>query len=232
MTATTVSARSASGKGVAAARAATAARATRTPISAAATRTASRTSVKSGATKVGAKTSAATKSAIAAHQKSLTVVARPAPERLSTARFAALVILLVLFGLAASLLLNTALGSGAFELATLQQRHADLMDAQQQAAQQLATFETPAVLAKRAHALGMVAATGPAFLSVSTGSVVGGNIANPVTKGVHPVSRPVVPVRRALVAIKVVPKPGFLAPTAEVKATALAAAATVASLGE
>lgn len=231
MSTSTVSAGSARGKGVAAARAATQARATRTPIAA---RSTTKTPALSGAAtkRVATKTSATARDAIVGHRKRLTVVAAPAPERLSTARFAAFVFALVLFGLGASLALNTALGSGAFELATLQQRHADLMDAQQAAAQRLATLETPAVLAKRAHTLGMVAATGPAFLSLANGSVVGAGIKNPVAKGAPVVVRPVVPVTRALIPIKVVPKPAFLTAPAGVREAALAALATTAAFGE
>jgi hypothetical protein len=134
----------------------------------------------------------------------------------------------VVVGLGASLALNTALGSGAFELATLQQRHADLMDAQQQAAQRLATLETPASLAKKARALGMMAATGPAFLSVDTGSIVGAGVANPIAQGAKPVVRAVVPVRRALIPVAVKAPPALYAKAQNALAVANAAVVAVA----
>jgi hypothetical protein len=158
----------------------------------------------------------------------LSVVTRPAPQRISTGRFAAFVFLVVLVGLGASLVLNTALGSGAFELATLQQQHSDLMDAQQQAAQRLAALETPASLAKKARALGMMAATGPAFLSVDTGSIVGAGVANPIAKGATPVVRSVVPVRRALVPIAIKAPPAVYAQAQSTLAVANGAIVAVA----
>ena len=212
MSTQTVSVRSSSGKGVAAARAATT---TRAKGSAPAARPVARPTAKPG----------------------LAVVARPTPERISTARFALVVVAVVLGGLGASLALNTALGSGAFELATLQQRHADLMDAQQQAAQRLATLETPASLAVRAHALGMIPATGPAFLTIKSGALVGTGIPGNLARGSQPISRPIVPARRALVPAIVVPvahpaKPSKtpLSASGSVDAPAKAAALAAASV--
>jgi hypothetical protein len=121
------------------------------------------------------------------------------------------VFIVVLVGLGASLALNTALGSGAFELATLQQRHADLMDAQQQAAQRLATLETPASLAKKARVLGMSAAVGPAFLSVDNATIVGPGVPAALATDTKALTRPVVPVTRRLVPVIVKAPPPLFA---------------------
>ena len=210
MSATSITARSGStstGKGVAAARAASQPKA---KITASPTRRASAKTTTTSAPGSAAGT-AGKPTVRRASSGNLTVVAKAAPERISTGKFAAFVFIVVVVGLGASLALNTALGSGAFELATLQQRHADLMDAQQQAAQRLATLETPASLAKKARALGMMAASGPAFLSVDTGSIVGAGVANPIAKGAKTVARPVVPVRRALIPVEIKPPPALYA---------------------
>jgi len=204
MSASTATARTASGQGVAAARAASAAPSA-TP------RTSAPRSTKRG---------------------NLTVVPTPSVQRMSTGRFAVLVGLIILGGLAASLALNTALGSGAFELLTLQQRHADLMDAQQQAAQGLAMLEAPASLAHRAAALGMTPAAGPAFLNVRTGGLTGSNIPGALSKQAKPVALPAVPAVRTLVDT-VVQQSAVHAPpvqTSTATTQALAAALTPAGL--
>jgi hypothetical protein len=226
MSATSVTARSGSaptGKGVAAARAASQPKA-KLPAGPARRTSAKTTSKSSTSTGVAAKSIVRR-----ASSANLTVVTKPAPERISTGKFAAFVFIVVVVGLGASLALNTALGSGAFELATLQQRHADLMDAQQQAAQRLATLETPASLAKKARALGMMAATGPAFLSVDTGAIVGAGVANPIAKGAKPVVRPVVPVRRALIPVAIKAPPAVYAQSQSALAAVNAVVVSVAA---
>ncbi len=71
------------------------------------------------------------------------------------------------------LLLNTALAEGSFAEQELQQRVADLADDEGTLAQEVAIAESPARLAERAQALGMVPTTNPAFLRLSDGAVLG-----------------------------------------------------------
>ncbi|MGN6334048.1 MAG: hypothetical protein ACTHOD_20735 [Motilibacteraceae bacterium] len=87
--------------------------------------------------------------------------------------FVLLVGLLLSAGLIGLLLLNTALGQGSFALHDLNRR-ADQLDDQAQALQrQLAKAESPAQLAARAHALGMVPSENPAFVRAADGKVLG-----------------------------------------------------------
>jgi outer membrane biosynthesis protein TonB len=87
--------------------------------------------------------------------------------------FVLLVGLLLSAGLIGLLLLNTALGQGSFALHDLNRR-ADQLDDQAQALQrQLAKAESPAQLAVRAQALGMVPSENPAFVRAADGKVLG-----------------------------------------------------------
>ncbi|HEU4676840.1 MAG TPA: hypothetical protein VFS29_12670 [Motilibacteraceae bacterium] len=87
--------------------------------------------------------------------------------------FVLLVGLLLSAGLIGLLLLNTALGQGSFALHDLNHR-ADQLDDQAQALQrQLAKAESPAQLAARARALGMVPSENPAFVRAADGTVLG-----------------------------------------------------------
>jgi len=94
--------------------------------------------------------------------------------RMSAARFAGLIIALLLGSLIASLLLNTILAADAFTLATLRSEAAALALREEQLAGEVAHLESPARLARKAAALGMVPSTEPGFLSLGEGRIVGG----------------------------------------------------------
>jgi len=76
-------------------------------------------------------------------------------------------------GLVGLLLLNTVLAQGAFTVQDLQTRSARLADTQGELSQKVADAESPAVLERKAHALGMVPSETPVFLRLSDGAVLG-----------------------------------------------------------
>ncbi len=87
--------------------------------------------------------------------------------------FVLLVVLVLGGGLVGLLLVNTSLQQGAFTVHELERRSAVLSDQRQRLSEALATLEAPATLAGRARALGMVPMTGPVFLRLRDGKVLG-----------------------------------------------------------
>ncbi len=87
--------------------------------------------------------------------------------------FVLLVVTVLAVGLVGLLLLNTALQRGAYELTDLKQTSAGLTNKQQNLQMQVADLQQPQRLAEKAVRLGMVQNDSPAFLSLSTGAVVG-----------------------------------------------------------
>ena len=87
--------------------------------------------------------------------------------------FAAVCIALCVAGLVGLLMLNTAIGQGAFELQRLQLQSQQLADTAEALAQQLDTYRSPAALAARARELGMVPAQTVGFLRLSDGAILG-----------------------------------------------------------
>lgn len=87
--------------------------------------------------------------------------------------FAFLIGGLLVAGLVSLLMLNTALAQGAFIIDHLQTRSGQLTDQEQALDEQLAGEESPARLAARAAALGMVPGTNPAFIRVADGTILG-----------------------------------------------------------
>jgi hypothetical protein len=102
----------------------------------------------------------------------LRVVAPPAVDRGRTA-FVVLCLGLLVGGLLAVLLLNTAMAQGSFALHDLQRTSGELGDEQQSLAQDIAVQAAPPQLAAKATALGMVPAGTAAFLRLSDGKVLG-----------------------------------------------------------
>lgn len=107
---------------------------------------------------------------------------RAAPKRLAVVapathhgqgRFAALCLGLILAGLVAILMLNTAMAKGSFVLRDLQARSDELTDREAALIQSIDALSGPGPLAQRARALGMVPAASPAFLRLSDGKVLG-----------------------------------------------------------
>ncbi|GAB3084809.1 hypothetical protein [Pedococcus soli] len=94
--------------------------------------------------------------------------------------FAALCMTLLVAGLVALLMLNTAMAEGSFTLHRLQATSGELTDTQQALTQAIDAQRSPANLAARAAKLGMVPADSAAFLRLSDGKVLG--VASPAKK--------------------------------------------------
>lgn len=94
--------------------------------------------------------------------------------------FAALCMLLLGAGLVALLMLNTAMAEGSFTLHGLQETSGELTDTQEALTQAIDAQRSPANLARRALALGMVPSDSAAFLRLSDGKVLG--VAKAATK--------------------------------------------------
>lgn len=87
--------------------------------------------------------------------------------------FAALCMTLLVGGLFALLMLNTAMAEGSFTLHRLQATSGELTDTQDALTQAIDAQRSPANLAARAEKLGMVPADSAAFLRLSDGKVLG-----------------------------------------------------------
>jgi hypothetical protein len=84
-----------------------------------------------------------------------------------------LVVTLLASGLVGLLLLNTSMQNGAFELAELEKKAEALQSQRAQLALEVEERATPAALAERASALGMVPNASPVFLRLPDGEVIG-----------------------------------------------------------
>ena len=94
--------------------------------------------------------------------------------------FAAVCMLLLVGGLVALLMLNTAMAEGSFTLNRLQNTSGELADTQDALTQAIDAQRSASTLAARAAKLGMVPADSAAFLRLSDGKVLG--VASPATK--------------------------------------------------
>jgi hypothetical protein len=94
--------------------------------------------------------------------------------------FAALCLLLLVGGLFALLMLNTAMAEGSFTQHQLQSTSGELTDTEQALTQAIDAQRSPGNLAARATRLGMVPAGSAAFLRLSDGAVLG--VATPARK--------------------------------------------------
>lgn len=111
--------------------------------------------------------------------------------------FVILVLALLAAGLLALLLLNTAIAQDAFRLHELQRQAVVAADRQQQLDQALTAARSPALLAARATALGMVPGSAGEYVRLADGRVVAAVSAIP--RPVPPASpRPVVAARPAV----------------------------------
>jgi hypothetical protein len=70
-------------------------------------------------------------------------------------RFTALVLVLLGGGLVCLLVINTTLGATSFRISQLQSKNATLTTQEQALQQQIAAEQSPALIARRAYALGM-----------------------------------------------------------------------------
>ncbi len=75
--------------------------------------------------------------------------------------------------LAAQLLLTIATSEGAYEIASLQSKQAELARDQQVLTEKLQVLDAPQHLAAEAHGLGMVASSNAAYLRLTDGTVLG-----------------------------------------------------------
>jgi hypothetical protein len=100
-------------------------------------------------------------------------VVPPPRVRAPRAPFVLLVVGLLIAGLVAMLMLNTALAQGAFQINDLRQQGTGLSDEQDALQRKLADERRPGVLADRARALGLVPAGAPTFLRLPDGAVLG-----------------------------------------------------------
>ena len=111
--------------------------------------------------------------------------------------FAAVCMVLLVGGLVALLMLNTAMAEGSFTLNRLQNTSGELADTQDALTQAIDAQRSPANLAARAAKLGMVPADSAAFLRLSDGKVLG--VASPAKKepGFTVVTAPQAPAGKA-----------------------------------
>ena len=100
-------------------------------------------------------------------------VVPPPRARVTRGPFALLAAGLLAAGLLGLLLLNTALGQGAFRVDALERRAAVLAEKEQALEQEVARQAAPGRLARRASALGMVPSENPAFIRAADGAVLG-----------------------------------------------------------
>ncbi len=113
----------------------------------------------------------------------LTVVPR-LPQRTPRVPFVLLVVTLLAAGLVGLLLLNTALQRGAYVATDLRMDSAALVVREQKLELQVAKLAEPQRVAQEAQRLGMVQNDSPAFLSLSTGRIVGTPVAGEAAKQV------------------------------------------------
>jgi hypothetical protein len=97
----------------------------------------------------------------------------PLPISLPRAPFLALMLSLVVVGVAGVLVLNTRINENAFRLDALRGQQASLDLQEQQLKQNLAELEAPGNLRAAASRLGLVPAGTPAFINLPDGRVVG-----------------------------------------------------------
>ena len=115
-----------------------------------------------------------------------------------------LVVMLIVAGLMALLMLNTALQQASFTVSRLERQAAALIVREQALAQQIAVEEAPQRLAERAASLGMVPSETPAFIRVADGTVLGVPT----------------PAKRPVEVAEAVPLPGAIPPAATTEAGA------------
>ncbi len=87
--------------------------------------------------------------------------------------------MILTLGLLAMLWINTTLAQGAFTLTDLQQQRAQLLETEQQLAEQLARAESPAQVEAAARELGMVPQEVPVFVRLTDGQIIGEPIPQP-----------------------------------------------------
>lgn len=108
------------------------------------------------------------------------VVRGRAPRRASLGAFTLIMLACLSVGLVGMLLVNTQLAQGAFAISELQRQQADLVEREQQLAEQVAYASAPLRLEEMARSLGMVPQEMPTFLRLSDGAILGNAIPQPL----------------------------------------------------
>lgn len=119
-------------------------------------------------------------------------------------------------GLIITLMINTALAEGTYQLGALERQSNELADRQEVLTHELDGLRAPAALAIRATKIGMVPASSPAFIRLSDGQVLGVAEAATDKVGFTVITSPTAPSSRATT-------PAGSAPT---KATTMSTTAT------
>ena len=107
--------------------------------------------------------------------------------------FAGICVALLVAGLVALLMLNTALAQGSFQLKKLQAQSNALTDAQEQLTVAIDDLRSARALAARAQQMGMVPAQSMAFIKLSDGSIVGVTAPAKAEQRVNVVTSPAAP---------------------------------------
>lgn len=102
----------------------------------------------------------------------LRVVRAPSPQR-TRVPFILVCVAILTGALLGALMLNVAMAQSSFDIRDRQIELARLTERQQDLQQQLERAASPASLAGRARALGMVPAPAPAFVRLSDGAILG-----------------------------------------------------------
>ena len=98
---------------------------------------------------------------------------RPVRSRARRAPFVSVVLTVLGAGLVGLILMSTVLQAQSFEAAKLDQQAATLETRQQSIAREVDRLQSPANVASRAVAIGMVPNANPAFLRLSDGKILG-----------------------------------------------------------
>lgn len=98
---------------------------------------------------------------------------RPVRSRARKAPFVVVVLTVLAIGLVGLIIMSTVLQAQSFEAARLDRQAASLQTEQQSIAREVDRLQSPANVASRAIAIGMVPNANPAFLRLSDGKVLG-----------------------------------------------------------
>ncbi|MET0820475.1 MAG: hypothetical protein ABWY58_05895 [Aeromicrobium sp.] len=98
---------------------------------------------------------------------------RPVRSRARRAPFVVVVLTVLGSGLVGLILMSTVLQAQAFEAARLDRTATELQTRQQAISREIGRLQSPANVADRAMAIGMVPPANPAFLRLSDGKVLG-----------------------------------------------------------
>lgn len=91
--------------------------------------------------------------------------------------YVAVLSLMMISAMLASLVIHTVLTQGAFEMQQVQKEMKTLRDQHEDLTQKVAAAESPVAIEKRARAMGMVPAASPVFLRLADKSVLGDPVA-------------------------------------------------------